>query len=140
MLIIPKSATCFSTANLDKEGNVSLPKKGNKGRQELFAERTEDGFRLQFEDRGNYGRERWRAEFNDLGASDILSIITQLEALVDGNIDSTSIPFELPAEPEAETEAPAEEAEEAELSAEDVEELPAEVLETPEEETEQIEA
>jgi hypothetical protein len=135
MLTIPKSATCFSTANIDKKtGEINLPKKGNQGRQEVWIERTEDGFRLEFQDRGNYGRERWRAEFNDLSSEDVLSIIGVLEQLVDGATESTRIEFSQP-EPEPEVEAPAEETEES------VSDVPVEVLpESVESETEQLEA
>jgi len=138
MLTFAKSLTTYSTASLDKEGNPQTPtNKGRKGRLEIWAEANEDNrYKVRFEDFGGYGRERWQAEIGDLGASDITSMISQLEALLDATIDSTRNEYQ---EPEAqETEVQAEPADEIEAaSAEDV---PAEAIEAAETDMDQLEA
>jgi len=74
--------------------------KGKKGRLELFAEEhIVDGyFVLSFADFGNYGRERWSADFGQLSREDLLNVRDALTDLVEGRVDSTHIPFEAASE------------------------------------------
>jgi hypothetical protein len=134
MLTISKRNGATSTAG-------ATAKKGNKGRLELRAERTDDGFRVRFEDYGNYGRIRWEADFGSLDENGILDIIESLQELLAGDADSTAVAFVEPQEQTAEVEAEAEpvEAEEAEASSEEPE-VPAEALEAPESAMDQLEA
>jgi hypothetical protein len=89
-------------------------KKGNKGRVELYAERTEDGLSITFQDFGNYGRERWKATA-PTSEEEIHSLIAQLQGLVAGTTDSTRMSDEeletLLTPPQPEPEAEPEEAE-----------------------------
>jgi len=70
-------------------------KKGHRGRLELFASRSEDGsYTLDFTDYGNFGKERWSANFGTLTREDLESMIDALINLRDDEIDSTHLPFE----------------------------------------------
>jgi len=67
------------------------PKRGNKGRLSLFAERNGEGFTLQCVDVGNYGTERWRGNFGVLSEEDIMNMISDLTSLVRSDIQTTEI-------------------------------------------------
>ena len=70
-------------------------KKGHKGRLELFASKRDDGsYTLDFCDVGNFGKERWSANFGTLSADDLNSMIDALINLRDNEIDTTHLPFE----------------------------------------------
>tara|TARA_R110000744_G_scaffold121119_11_gene225601 strand:+ start:2739 stop:3026 length:288 start_codon:yes stop_codon:yes gene_type:complete len=61
-------------------------KRGGKGRLELQASKScfESGaetFNVVFRDIGNYGRERWSADFGDLGPDQIDDMISSLQEL-----------------------------------------------------------
>jgi hypothetical protein len=95
--------------------NTGQIKRGNRGRLELWAERTEDGYRVRFADYGSYGRSRWQADFGLVDEDQLRAVIGDLEALLDGVEDSTHVAFVEPvAEPveEPEVEAVAAEPEE----------------------------
>ena len=69
-------------------------KKGSRGRLELSAEATGDTFRVLFQDFGNYGRVRWEGQLTGLDRSSISNIINSLQALLDGRVATTRVPFE----------------------------------------------
>ena len=95
MLTLRKSDGAVSKAG-------DAPKKGSKGRHEWYAESTETGgFRLCFTDVGNYGKERWFAR-DPISEAQLEDMIGMLQALRDGRVSTTRIPFE-----ENTTEAPA---------------------------------
>jgi len=99
MLMISKKQGATSTAG-DKA------KKGDKGRLELKALRDGDGYRVRFEDYGNYGRVRWQADFGQLTGDEVSSMINALLDLLDGVTETTAVEFTPPApEPEVEAEA-----------------------------------
>jgi len=102
-----KTNGAFSTA-----GNSV--KKGSKGRLELSAqagELSEGGkpttFDVKFTDIGNYGRERWFAQFSNLTRADVEDAINLLQELLAGEI-STTYTNEVLAEGEVEVEPVAE--------------------------------
>lgn len=134
MLTISKKNGATSTAG-------GIAKKGDKGRLELSATRNGDVYGLSFKDYGNYGRERWQADFGELTELDIEDMIEALQELRAGALDDTAVEFTPPQpEPEAEAEPVAETIEdEQELSADDVQDVPAEITEEPGE-TDQLEA
>lgn len=70
-------------------------KRGNKGRLELFAEKTNEGFSLKFLDFGNYGRVRWTGDFGELGSEELDDMIFSLTELRDGGEHSTRWPQEI---------------------------------------------
>ena len=92
-------------------------KKGNKGRLSLYAERTEDGLQLHFQDFGNYGRERWSAMF-PMTDSDLENMVFLLDQLRLGEINTT---LAEPAETQEEV-TETTEAEPAEATPEEIEE------------------
>lgn len=116
MLTVTRRSGASSTADRDRTG----AQKGRKGRLELFASANGDGtYSVSFSDYGNFGKERWSADFGTLTEEQLNDVIESLRALQSGVIDTTHVPFELISAQDGEpTEAPAEEVtpEEEELS------------------------
>lgn len=92
MLTVTRKEGATSTADKGRTGT----QKGNKGRLELFASKSTDGtcYTVSFVDYGNFGRERWSADFGRLTDAQLTDMIEALEALRAGNIDTTHAPFE----------------------------------------------
>ena len=88
MLTVTKKSGATSSAG-------DVVKKGSRGRLEMFASRRGDGsYTLDFTDYGNFGKERWSANFGTLSADDLNSMIDALINLRDNEIDTTHLPFE----------------------------------------------
>jgi hypothetical protein len=87
MLIVSRKEGAFSTGDRSKNSK----RKGNRGRLELFASKNQvDGtFCLTFIDYGNYGRERWSASFGSVSPETLDSMISALQALRNGSVDTT---------------------------------------------------
>jgi len=70
-------------------------KRGGKGHLRLFAYSDGNGrFGVSFADVGNYGKERWNADFGMLSREDIAAMASDLMSLANGEFDSTEIPFD----------------------------------------------
>ena len=109
MLTVTRSAGASSTADKMRKG----AQKGEKGRLELFASRSEDGnATLTFVDYGNYGKERWSANFGPLTTEQINEMVDALIDFRDGEVETTHLPFEVEAQgseptPDSDESAPA---------------------------------
>lgn len=117
MLTVSRKSGASSTADKGRTGS----QKGSKGRLELFASRNTDGtYSVSFADYGNFGRERWAADFGTVTEAQLSDLIDALSALQSGVIDTTHVPFEAvvaqDGEPTETVEAPAEEVTETSTS------------------------
>jgi len=91
MLTVTRRSGASSTADRNRTG----AQKGNKGRLELFAtDRGNGNYSVSFVDYGNFGKERWAADFGVLTQEQLNDMIESLQALRSGALDTTHALFE----------------------------------------------